>query len=175
MRLIYNKGPHGPHGPQNRVPMAAQQGTSDIYVYLKLTQEEPMVTEQTTAPETVTPDPEVPTFVEPHGWGKHQFWALYITCPHCGDLHTHGGGLVKDGAPDLGHRVSHCVYHPVEGYHLVPGPEDMEKPTALGAPARRRMQVEGEALTAQLRRQQQERLNAELRRQQSDDLARVGY
>jgi hypothetical protein len=29
-----------------------------------------------------------------------------LTCPHCGEKHTHGGG---DGpVPQGGHRVAHC-------------------------------------------------------------------
>lgn len=39
-------------------------------------------------------------------------WSLTIRCPHCGHLHTHGGG--SDPRPEgartsfLGHRASHC-------------------------------------------------------------------
>jgi hypothetical protein len=33
-------------------------------------------------------------------------WLLELTCPHCGEKHTHGGG---DGpVPQGGHRVAHC-------------------------------------------------------------------
>lgn len=33
-------------------------------------------------------------------------WVLELTCPHCGETHTHGGGdgLMAQG----GHRVAHC-------------------------------------------------------------------
>lgn len=33
-------------------------------------------------------------------------WILELTCPHCGETHTHGGGdgLVAQG----GHRIAHC-------------------------------------------------------------------
>jgi hypothetical protein len=41
---------------------------------------------------------------------KHLLWE--IVCPHCGDLHWHGAGLVaatkEERMQTLGHRSSHC-------------------------------------------------------------------
>lgn len=36
---------------------------------------------------------------------------LYVFCPFCGFIHTHGGGYSKNEMRvNLGHRVSHCDY-----------------------------------------------------------------
>jgi len=69
--------------------------------------------------------PEVPTYVERAGDGV---WDLLLTCPYCGDLHLHGGG--SDDAPTFGQRLSHCVRDDRRGdYVLVPGSDDMPRPT----------------------------------------------
>jgi hypothetical protein len=46
-------------------------------------------------------------------------WVLKLTCPHCGETHTHGGG---DGPVARGgHRVAHCRrLHDVVGYFIDP-------------------------------------------------------
>ena len=49
-------------------------------------------------------------------------WVLRILCPRCGRVHHHGGGLVKDGPPTLGHRQAHCRDGGGGGYVLVSGP-----------------------------------------------------
>ena len=45
-------------------------------------------------------------------------WTLTVKCPYCGKQHMHGGGDGK--RPFYGHRLSHCLKVPVEGYELVP-------------------------------------------------------
>jgi len=78
--------------------------------------------------------PEVATYVERAADG---FWDLVIQCPYCGDLHRHGGG--GDADPVLGQRLSHCVRDGRRGdYVLVPGSDDMPKPTMKTAGWRRR-------------------------------------
>ena len=57
-------------------------------------------------------------------------WDLFVACPLCGDQHRHGGGTT-DGAPLLGHRVSHCLYGKRIGYLLTEGPADMAIPRKL--------------------------------------------
>lgn len=57
-----------------------------------------------------TPDPLVPAYAE----RRPSCWLLYIICPHCGDLHSHGGGTGPE--PDYGNRLSHCIWHPTAGY-----------------------------------------------------------
>lgn len=91
-------------------------------------------------------DPEVPAYVERH----ERQWLLYIQCPLCGDLHSHGGGMA-DRAPSYGHRVSHCITEDSGGYWLVPGDPLMPKPKAL--PRRERFR----ALLAYDRRRGQQR------------------
>jgi hypothetical protein len=71
---------------------------------------------------------KVPTYIQRNT--QSQFWALYVQCPYCGDLHQHGGGSLA-GPPDLGDRFSHCVFAEPRGYELVPGPEGMPKPKPL--------------------------------------------
>ena len=67
-------------------------------------------------------DPRVETYIaEDRG-----VWALSIQCPNCGRVHHHGGGLVTDGPPVLGHRAPHCGGG--GGYTLVAGPADMPEP-----------------------------------------------
>jgi hypothetical protein len=43
-------------------------------------------------------------------------WILELTCPHCGEIHRHGGGdgLVAQG----GHRVAHCRENRGRGYFI---------------------------------------------------------
>jgi hypothetical protein len=43
-------------------------------------------------------------------------WIIKLTCPHCGEKHTHGGGggLVPHG----GHRVAHCRNSTGKGYFI---------------------------------------------------------
>jgi hypothetical protein len=84
---------------------------------------------------TQNTDPTVQTYAMPDSYGLS--WVLYVQCPHCGDVHTHGGGSL-DGPPDMGHRVSHCVHADSQGYVLVPGPPDMAMPKALSARERRK-------------------------------------
>lgn len=43
-------------------------------------------------------------------------WILELTCPHCGETHTHGGGA--DDTPSLGHRVAHCRTGHGRGYFI---------------------------------------------------------
>lgn len=124
--------------------------------------------------ETLALEPEVLTHIEPSGWGKRQYWRLAIQCVVCGDLHTHGGGLVENGPPDLGNRAAHCVYHPAAGYTLVAGPPDMPEPKALKGVAYRKMRAEGEALTAELARARQEAYLRSVDRLEAT-LATVGY
>ena len=47
---------------------------------------------------------------------RNPIWILELTCPHCGRLHQHGGGVVSE-PPLLGHRVAHC--HRSDGYELI--------------------------------------------------------
>jgi len=129
---------------------------------------------QTPNTQALETNPEALTHIEPSGWGKRQYWCLAIECPHCGDLHTHGGGLVDDGSPTLGHRVAHCVYHPAEGYTLVAGPPDMPRPKALKGLAYRKMRAEGDALTAELARVSQAAYLRSVDRLEAT-LATVGY
>lgn len=35
-------------------------------------------------------------------------WKLRVCCPFCHKSHSHGGGYIADGPPNLGHRFSHC-------------------------------------------------------------------
>ncbi len=50
-----------------------------------------------------------------------QIWVLQTPeCPYCGKAHEHGGGLIADGPPALGFRLSHCVTkRPARPYRLV--------------------------------------------------------
>lgn len=80
---------------------------------------------------------KVPTYIERNE--DSEYWALYIRCPYCGDLHQHGGGDLA-GPPDLGHRLSHCVFAKSRGYELVPGPEGMPKPKPLSMGEKRKRQ-----------------------------------
>jgi hypothetical protein len=80
-------------------------------------------------------DPLVTAYVERDE--AHGHWVLTVQCPHCGDVHTHGGGRL-DGPPSLGHRVSHCVHADSSGYVLVAGSADMPKPKPLSSPERRK-------------------------------------
>lgn len=89
--------------------------------------------------ETLAQEPEVPTHISPSGWGKRKYWRLAIQCPHCGDLHTHGGGGVEDGPPLLGHRVAHCPDGGGKGYTLVAGPPDMPEPKELSRREQRKI------------------------------------
>jgi len=43
-------------------------------------------------------------------------WLLELTCPHCGEKHTHGGGdgLMAQG----GHRIAHCRNSTGKGYFI---------------------------------------------------------
>lgn len=107
-------------------------------------------------------DPEVPVFIDLYEGS----WVAYLICPFCHDLHSHGAGPA-DLPPDLGSRASHCIWHPMEGYWLVPGL--IEKPRRPGARELQRIQQEGEALTAQQAREYQQRWQAERRQ-----LAEVG-
>jgi len=95
---------------------------------------------------TQNTDPLVPAYAAPDGYGLR--WVLYVQCPHCGDLHTHGGGSL-DGPPDMGHRVSHCVHAESSGYVLVPGPPNMAKPKALSAREQRKRLLAYDAERAQ--------------------------
>ena len=92
--------------------------------------------------------PEVPVYLEksqrPSLWDGQRQWVVYVQCPHCGDRHNHGGGPVSE-PPDLGLRGSHCLYPEGDAdYVLVPGPEGMEKPKALGKLALRKLQKEAD-------------------------------
>ena len=82
----------------------------------------------------------VPTYVERAGDGG---WDLLITCPHCDDLHRHGGG--NGPVPRLGHRVSHCIRRVCGGdYVLIPGPVDMPRPVAKTGAWRRKQVTSAE-------------------------------
>jgi len=35
------------------------------------------------------------------------YWRLKIKCPHCGEVHVHGGGV--GSKPSGGHRLAHCA------------------------------------------------------------------
>ena len=68
----------------------------------------------------------IPTYAERASDGR---WDLFVTCPHCGAIHRHGGGAGR--LPSLGHRVGHCVGRDRAGdYILVAGPVDMARPRA---------------------------------------------
>jgi hypothetical protein len=43
-------------------------------------------------------------------------WIIKLTCPHCGEKHTHGGGtgLVPHGE----HRIAHCRDGTTRGYFI---------------------------------------------------------
>jgi hypothetical protein len=100
-----------------------------------------MATVNPQSAQALVPDPEVPVYLDRY----HGSWKAYLICPHCGDLHTHGAGPA-DAPPDLGNRASHCIWHPSEGYWLVPALT--EKPQRPNRRTLQRIQQEGEALTA---------------------------
>lgn len=52
-------------------------------------------------------------------------WILELTCPHCGEIHTHGGGdgLVAQG----GHRVAHCRHLHGVGYFIALSADKSER------------------------------------------------
>lgn len=45
---------------------------------------------------------------------RYGAWVITITCPYCGDRHTHGGGAL-DEAPEWGYRYAHCTWPMVRG------------------------------------------------------------
>lgn len=133
-----------------------------------------VATIQTQKADAIGTDPDVFTHISESGSLGAPYWRLAIQCPHCGDLHSHGGGLVENGPPDLGNRAAHCVYHPAAGYTLVAGPPDMPEPKALTGRAYRKMRAEGEALTAELARARQAAYLRSVDRLEAT-LATVGY